>query len=314
MAMTPNTAGIRCFGQRMLSPFRGVMHSVVTGWADAVTIDGRNWTLYVRGECLYDTLHDPAIMVPDVKYGNWSEDKGFQRAPIRMPTFDARVRDEGERLLTAVRQHAAALPFALADRFEHWLLHAATGRPLALIGSGCSERECDHALPPHWTPGQACMAELPAALHLQAVLAELAGPTPSARWFERLPDGRGVSVGTGSGDTPVLAGDCFAPLLVDRGALTDPQCDLLDAVQAWQAPALLHLPDLSRAQRQQFELAACRHARRIAEQLPLYPEVIDRQAMTAALVEARLRHANPEKHAGAPAGNALGPFYLEVPD
>ena len=140
----------------MLNPFRGVMHSVVTGWADAVTIDGRDWTLYVRGECLYDdldALDDLAVTVPDVKYGTWSADKGFQRAPIRMPTFDARVRAEGERLLAAVRQHASELPFVLADRFELWLLHASTGRPLALIASACSARDCDPQLPARWTPG-----------------------------------------------------------------------------------------------------------------------------------------------------------------
>ena len=115
--------------------------SAIPGLLPAVTIDGRHWTLYVRGECLYDDLEqfdDPGVMVPDVKYGSWSPDNGFQRAPIRMPTFDDRVRAHGERLLEAVRQHAPSLPFALADRFELWLLHAVTGRPLALIASRSS--------------------------------------------------------------------------------------------------------------------------------------------------------------------------------
>ncbi len=37
----PQSAGsdtIRCFGQRMLSPYHGVMHCVVTDWADAATL------------------------------------------------------------------------------------------------------------------------------------------------------------------------------------------------------------------------------------------------------------------------------------
>ena len=317
MPLTPASTDTRCFGQRMLSPFRGVMHSVVTGWADAVTIDGRNWTLYVRGECLYDdldTLDDPAVTVPDVKYGSWSADKGFQRAAIRMPTFDARVRDEGERLLAAVKQQAPRLPFALTDRFEHWLLHASTQRPLALIASACSARDCDQQLPPRWTPGQACMAELPAAKQLHRVLKELAGPTPRAIWFERLPDGRGAALGSDSDGIPRLPAECFAQLQVDRNALAGGQRDLLDAVQAWQAPALLHLPDLDTAQRRRFELAACRHAQRVAEQLPLYPEVINQAAITAALVEARLRCANPVQPTSVPGSIALGPFYVEIPD
>ena len=89
----------------MLSPFRGIMHSVATRWADAVTTDGRHWTLYVRGECLYDDLDEvgnTSVTVPDVKYGTWSDATGFQRAPIRMPTFDEQVCAHGERLLVAI--------------------------------------------------------------------------------------------------------------------------------------------------------------------------------------------------------------------
>ena len=99
----------RCFGQRMLSPFSGIMHCIVNDSADAVTTDGRVWTLYVRGECLYDDLPDldhREVTIPDVKYGQWSAKRGFRRAPIRLPTFDARVREEGDRLLQAVQQHA----------------------------------------------------------------------------------------------------------------------------------------------------------------------------------------------------------------
>ena len=156
--------------------------------------------------------------------------------------------------------------------------------------------------------------ELPAAQRLHRILGELAGPTPSAIWFERLPDGRGAVLGTGADGEPAWAADRFAPLLVDREALADGQRELLDAVQAWQAPALLHLPHLGQVQRQRFELAACRHAQRVAEQLPLYPEVINQAAITAALVEARLRRANPERPSAAPAPNALSPDYVEIPD
>jgi len=65
----------RCFGQRMLSPFRGVMHCIVIDSAAAVTTDGRVWTLYFYGECLYDDLPDldhRQVTIPHVKYGQWS--------------------------------------------------------------------------------------------------------------------------------------------------------------------------------------------------------------------------------------------------
>ncbi|MDJ0738094.1 MAG: hypothetical protein QNJ91_00135 [Gammaproteobacteria bacterium] len=138
------------------------MHSVVTDWADAATIDGRQCAPYVRGECLYEDLDDGAVMiVPGVKYGTWSRQAGFRRAPVRMPSFDARVREQRDRLLAAVRQHADDLPFALVDRFELWLLHATTGVPLALIASACDAAACDPPGTPRCTRGQRCLAGLP---------------------------------------------------------------------------------------------------------------------------------------------------------
>jgi hypothetical protein len=304
----------------MLSPYRGLMHCVVTEWADAVTTDGRSWTLYVRGECLYDDLADMqahAVTVPDVKYGTWSEKTGFQRAPIRLPTFDDQVCHEGEQLLRAVLSHVDELPFPLADRLELWLLHGETGLPLALIASGCSPAECETPALLRWTPGQLCLRELPQAQALVEAIAELAGDRPRAQWFERQADGSGAACNPDTTGAPmsgaVLAARHFADLQVDAAALDTAQARLLDAVHAWQAPALLQLPGLSRRQRDTFEAAACRHAVRLAEQLPLYPCVQDEAAITAALVEARLRSSSGSRSAAPGGGEALSPYYLETP-
>jgi len=305
----------------MLSPYRGVMHSVVRDWADAVTTDGRAWTLYVRGECLYDDpldLQDRSISVPDVKYGSWSARTGFMRAPIRLPTFDERVREQGEALLSAVQTHAAALPFPLADRFELWLLHGASGQPLALIASGCTTDDCAQPARAQWTPGRNCMAELPEAVQLHRRIAELAGPTPRAQWFERHADGSGSAVLPRAGAATVaerhLPADRFSSLLIDRDALGADSGRLLDALLSWQSPALLQLPGLTREQRRHFETAACGHALRLADSLPLYPCVLDRRAITAALVEARLRRTHQESRQGSEAVRAMSPDYIEIPD
>lgn len=300
----------------MLSPYRGVMHSVVTEWADAVTIDGRNWTLYVRGECLYDDpcdLQDRSISVPDVKYGTWSEQAGFRRAPIRLPTFDGRVRDEGDSLLRAVQQHAHALPFPLADRFELWLLHAQTGRPLALIASSCNadDRATPSAL--RWTPGQLCMAQLEEARALRDIIAHLAGRAPQACWFERRADDSGLGQ-DGAHALQTLPAEHFDQLLIDRTALSSEQEPMLAALHHWQAPALLQLPTLSMAQRVAFEQAACQQALRLAEQLPLYPCVLDTAAITAALVEARLRRVSMRGARGETESRTLSPDYIEIPE
>lgn len=300
----------------MLSPYRGVMHSVVTQWADAVTIDGRNWTLYVRGECLYDDLDqvdNPGITVPDVKYGTWSEDTGFRRAPIRMPTFDARVRVEGEQLLAAVIKHAGKLPFALADNVELWLLHGGSGMPLALIASACSDRASDEPPAARWTPGQACMAESNAARKLFDEIATLAGSAPRARWYQRHDDAGGTPLDQQE-NGQYLAADHFPHLFLDRRVLDAQQRILLDALLHWQSPSLLQLPTLSTNERRRFEAAACLYAQRLAEQLPLYPCVLDRTAVTAALVEARLRNSHASGACGPSESNALSPDYVEMPD
>ena len=300
----------------MLGPFRGIMHSVATRWADAVTTDGRHWTLYVRGECLYDDLDEvgnTSVTVPDVKYGTWSDATGFQRAPIRMPTFDEQVCAHGERLLAAVRQHAADLPFALTDRYECWLLGDRDGLPLALIASACSTEECVDTATPRWTPGQICMAESAPARELFRHVAELAGAQPRAQWFVRHDDASGNALGT-TADDMRLPAQYFPRLLVDRRALDAHQRELLDILWQWQSPSLLQLPGLSDEERRRFEAAACRHAVRLAEQLPLYPRVLDHRAITAALVEARLRSAVPAATAPARTATSLSPDYVEIPD
>ena len=62
---------VNCYSQRILNPFRGVMNIISTGGADAVTIDGRNWTLYIHDnfDCPTD---DPEeffeIEMPDIRF------------------------------------------------------------------------------------------------------------------------------------------------------------------------------------------------------------------------------------------------------
>lgn len=310
----------RCYGQRMLSPFRGVMHCVVTDLADAVTTDGRRWTLYVRGECLYDDpdeIRDQAISVSDVKYGSWSAHQGFQRAPIRLPTFEHKVCAAGDRLLDAVREHAPSLPFPLADHIELWLLHGTSGRPLALIGSSCNTKEREPPNPLRWTPGQACMAELAAAQRLAAVVAELAGQQPIARWFERHADGSATCCDPSANThdaANTLDADAFNGFQLNASLLDKEDITLLEAVEQWQAPSLLQLPTLSQARRHQLETVACRHAMRLAEQLPLYPCVLDETAITAALVEARMRHSHAAPAIPEAGDRALSPYYLEIAD
>lgn len=320
MSSATDTPTARCFGQRMLSPYRGIMHSVVTQWADAVTTDGREWTLYVRGECLYDDLAElesEKVTVPDVKYGTWSKKTGFQRSPIRLPTFDGKVRHEGEKLLEAVKANAPDLPFPLADRFELWLLHGKTHKPMALIASSCSTAVEEPTLL-RWTPGQHCMAELAHSRALFETINTFAGAQPRAAWFERHADGSGTPIISDTQSNKLiseaLAAKAFAEFFIDTDVLDAEQTAWFEQLLEWQAPALLQLPGLSDEQRTRFETAACRHALRLAEQLPLYPCVLDNAKITAALVEARLRRSTGKPVGIAKHNDNLSPDYIEIPD
>jgi len=161
------------------------------------------------------------------------------------------------------------------------------------------------------------MADLPEAAQLHRRIAELAGPTPRALWFERHADGSGSALLHGAGAMMVveqhLPADRFSSLLVDRDALGAGTGRLLDALLSWQSPALLQLPGLTREQRRRFEAAACGHALRLADNLPLYPCVLDGSAITAALVEARLRRSHPTSRQDTEAVKAMSPDYIEIP-
>ncbi len=283
---------IRCFAQRILNPFRGAMHVVRMKWGEAITTDGREWTLYIRGECIYDDLDDgphPGIIVPDIKYGTWSERTGFLRAPIRLPTFEDTISLQGSRLLQAVRESAPSLPFPFADHHELWLLHGETGHPLALLASRCDHEEAEAPPLLRWTPGEAAITA-DARLHeLRKQVTALAGDTPQAHWFDRRRDS-------------LPEGD------LDHHALGDHD-EALRALRHWQSPATLLLA-LDAESRRVTERLAARHALRLAELLPLYPEVLQRDIVTAALVEARLRRNTP--HQTPRDEEPLSPFYLEV--
>ncbi len=283
---------VHCFSQRILNPFRGAMHCVRIRWGEAVTVDGRDWTLYIGGECIHEDLDDeihPGICVPDIKYGEWSTETGFHRAPVRLPTFENTISAIGERLLACVKAKAPALPFPPADFHELWLMDAASDRPLALLASHCDHQPREAPPLLRWTPGQAAMDHDSRLIDLRDRVASQAGEPVRTAWFDRrrheLPDA-----------------DLNPDLLCDAGIA-------LAVLKDWQSPATLLLP-LDRVSRTEIERLAAHHALRLAELLPLYPEFLQRELMTAALVEARMRRSVTES-TGEPEGT-LSPFYIEV--
>jgi len=321
-------AEVCCYSQRMLNPFHGLMSVVKIPLADAVSTDGVNWILYVWDEELLGAGGEEgkAIEVPDIKYGTWSASEGLQRAPVRSTQDYSLIQDKGDALLAAIKANLSALPFPLEDRFELWLLDSA-GLPLALVDSATEAPVGDEVGHVRWNPGRCCRAEFragdleaawQAALHDTAHADALAsrinaedGAGRRARWLERDEQGGGVFVHPEAGDeTACLARHWFPPLLLRahwEDALTE---HLVRAFHAWQAPWLLLLDTLTRRERAALEQLACRQAGRIAEQFRLYPDVVDRDRLTAARVQAKMGLPAAEGESTEP--EILSPFYLEL--
>ena len=109
-------------------------------------------------------------------------------------------------------------------------------------------------------------------------------------WFQRLPDGRSQRLAP-DGRAGAAGEIRFPPL----GLKTDWTDDLARSLARdyldWQAPRLLMLPGLDDDERRRLEQAACRRPVELAAVYRLLPRIIDRRAVEAARVEARLRRA-----------------------
>ena len=321
---------VRCYAQRLLNPFRGAMHVVKCGAAEAVTTDGLHWDIYVAMEDLLDGLYGiPRVQIGDIRYGSWSADKGLKRGPLYPSDDFRRLEEMGATVYQNLLHVHREIPFPFADRFELWLLDAAA-QPLALLHSAVEEHDVSPEPPVAWRAGLAARERFssPAMGRIEGVDARLAnaadyltacvnaraGDPPAAQWFARQPDGSGrslLSIGaTAAAPDRRLPGDAFPPLLLADFGDDDLHRQLIADFHAWQAPWLLVLSHLDAATRRAVELRARRQALAIYDQHRLYPETMDREAIQSALVEAVLRRSQP--HLEARADENPSPFYIEL--
>jgi hypothetical protein len=319
---------IECFAQRLLDPFRGAMLTIRCGAAEAVTLDGRRWDIYVANDQLRDGVTARGeVQVSDIRYGSWSTEKGLKRGSIT-PSDDFK---RMEALGAVVYQHLLRMhdqvPFPFADRFELWLLDQ-EGLPLALLQSAvrAADVRLDHA--PRWRAGilarerfaSSALEAIPgaggnAAAYLEDHVNRQAGTRPAAQWFERGAHGRGVGL-DGIDLAPGLSGrllprEAFPPLTLADLSHDAAHRALADDFRAWQAPWLLTLGHLDRDTRLRLEGQARAQALAVQAHYPLYPEIVDEATVRATLVEALLRGAQPaaERRQGS-----LSTFYIEFED
>ena len=126
----------------------------------------------------------------------------------------------------------------------------------------------------------------------RAIRAE-AGMKPSTQWFYRRVDSTGVG-GNGLNLDPgligrELTGDAFPSLLLRDHWDGDTQETLVEEYHQWQSPYLLTHTNLSHNTRRWLEQAASQQAERLYSVRNLLPEIINKDLIETALVEAVIR-------------------------
>jgi hypothetical protein len=299
---------IECYAQRLLNPFRGVVHVIRYQSAEAVTTDGIEWDIYVANDALLDGLGRAGkhALISDIRYGRWSAEKGLKRGPLYPSDDFRRLEEMGAVVYEHLRQGHRDVPFSFRDLFELWLLDR-DDRPLALLHSVRNDSETDTRPPLDWRAGIAAQERFrstaianlheSAGAYLTRHVNSLASGV--AQWFRRSDDGAGLGLHTLQGGDPlrgrVLDADAFPPLFIATAGMDAAHARLVQDYHAWQAPWLLLLPHLDPAARSTLEACACRQAELIEKHCRLYPAVIDRPALQAARVEAALVRSQPRR-------------------
>ncbi len=317
---------VECYAQRLLNPYRGVVHTIRYASAEAVTSDGVHWDIYVSNDALVRDLGDARrIQTSDIRYGKWSADKGLKRGPIN-PSEDFRVLEE---MGAVVYEHLLKVhdqvPFVLRDRYELWLLDT-DGLPLAPLHSAVSEHALDTDQPTDWRAGYAASERFSSTAfqprepvanpgeYLTRYVNARAGTPATAQWFRREPGGGGLGLqGIGLAQTWVgrtLQASDFPALILSERDQDEVHRRLIDDYHAWLAPCLLMLSGLTTASRSRLERQAREQALEMSRHLKLYPEVIDEAGLKAALVEAVL--LGSQGTGAQKADNSLSTFYIEL--
>jgi hypothetical protein len=321
--MTTDIHTIRQHAVRLLNPFRGVMNIIEYKGAEAVTIDGINWDIYVKDISLTrDMEQSPNMLITEIRFGHWSEISGLRRGPIYPSEDFNEMERQGLVVYEYLLQNAQNAPFALNDDFELWLLDQ-NEQPLALLGSSFAANRLFYDLALSWTAGMACKdffthkqnnktAQQPFTRMLESTVRSMAGKSPQAQWFHRQHD---ISIGlSGINLTDSLEGremdnSNFPEFFIPEVIQTDIDNFIFEDYLNFLAPYLLTLPTLTIEQRSRFEQEAARQALCVERLHHLYPDIQQQKYINSARIEARLRNAHAES---AHNDDTLSPEYIEL--
>lgn len=315
---------IECYAQRLLNPYRGVVHTIRYRSAEAVTTDGVEWDIYVANDALLDGLGRAArrAQISDIRYGHWSAEKGLKRGALYPSEDFRRMEEMGAVAYEYLRAHHRDVPFPFRDRFELWLLDG-MARPLALLHSVFSESETENPVPLDWRAGLAAAEHFTsraaggngesAAARLTREINARAGRPARAQWFLRSDDGTGLGLrtlpATAALEGRIVEAGGFAPLFLSTADMDAALRQLVEDYHAWQAPWMLLLPHLDAATRRRMERHARDNAEAVEKHCRLYPETIDRALLQAARVEAALVRNDLRRRS---ADEVVPMFYIEL--
>ena len=305
-----------CYSQRMLNPFRGVMNVIDTGDADAVTTDGKVWTLYLRDFNLLNIANDGDmdIEVPDIRFGIWSAESGLKRCPLLNTMNYEAIQISGNALLDAVKYYANLVPFDLADNYELWLLDKYMAQPLALLHSECFQSELSEPEHIPWTSGLLCRESFQSTYlfenevidksinHAQWLTEQIniaAGTQPRVQWFLRDKNRNGIGLKCSCKNSQLegrsVPKEFFPKLLINRKWVNKPVSTVVNDYLGWHSPWLLLLQHFGDATRALLEGIACKQqALTVDAQQQLYPKIVNEEIIKAARVEALMRKSNGE--------------------
>jgi hypothetical protein len=299
---------VRAFAVRRVNPFEGVLEVVETHNARAYSPNGKVWQIQVLTQRPDHTWRSFSHVTPIEQFFNfglWDAEGGLHKVPAN-PVMDiGGMRAAADGLVTALTELDTRLPFRLIDDYECWATDHA-GAPVALlattedpavlrdtrVGRWQATRLSDHgfASPSLLQLGIPTRSDLGPRQHAERLERQVRQLGQHKTWFRRGPNGDGERVNSPAGPL-ALDAEVFPPLGLKTDWGRDIERDLARDYLAWQAPRLLMLQNIGDDDRRWLEIHACRQAVELAAGFRLIPRIIDRDAIEAARVEARLRCA-----------------------
>jgi len=300
------------YAVRRVNPFLGVTQVVELEIGRALSTDGVNWEIQLAVERPppWGSLNRDRSEKQFYRYGVWSNEEGLAHFPVH-PALDAMaLREAAETLIVAAGEHRSSLPFALADRFELWLLDGTDRTPFALLATLTAQHLIPLRHAAAWSAAPAGVDGFVAPSlsgdgtagdrarhprrHLDAVeelVKRRAGPSRPTQWFERRhDDGAAVAAGRTARSIHHRSDVVLPELpLAEHWAHAADEA-LIGDYLAWLAPRLLILP-LPAATRAHLERAAAVNPPLVDRWYRLYPATADANLLNRVRVQARLMEA-----------------------